>query len=41
MVCNMVYPGTVLTIDGSAPYEFRSRTGSCTAILVDGEISIL
>lgn len=39
MVCNTVYPGTVLTIDNSLPYEFFSRRGLCTATLVDGEIS--
>lgn len=41
LVCGTVYPGTVLTIGCSEPYFFDSRTVSCTALLVNGEICLM
>ncbi|MDE7261544.1 MAG: FapA family protein [Oscillospiraceae bacterium] len=41
MVCDTVYPGTVLTIGDSTPYQFECRCSPCTATLADGEICFL
>ena len=40
MQCDTVYPGTVLTIDGTV-YTFDRRLSPCSASLADGEIRLI
>ena len=40
MACDVVYPGTVLTI-GEASHRFERRLTPCNAALADGEIRLI